>query len=416
MSPVCPHFGTTPVTITLISGMNQNVVSLFTDRSESRGTVRLYRGRSRNGPTPLREFFAQGDEMLLLTAIALTCFGLVMIYSASFFLAIDKHAVDWYFALRQIVLMMVGFGFLYAGMKIDIGFYRRWARVILLTLIGVMILQALFGPVVHGTRRWLRLAGFTFQTSEAARCAVIIFVAHILAKDDKPGHSSTALYLAAMVPIGAMAAVTYFQRDFSAAAMMVAATGVVLLLAGMPWRTFLIGTGIAGIAGLAFVLRTAYQRDRLITYLFPGRALSEDNYQSFQSILGFGRGGIFGAGFGESRQKMLFLPEPHTDFIFSIIGEEVGLLGTTAVLFAFMVLLYRASNILRGEVSRFGFLLGGGLIFSLMMFALVHMGVTVGILPVTGLPLPFISAGGTSLIVSLWSVGVLWQLSRSGRT
>ena len=194
---------------------------------------------------------------------------------------------------------------------------------------------------------------------------------------------------------------------------MATVAGIVLFTGGLG----IINIGLIGLAALpviaVLIMRKQYMIERLVSYagsLFSGEPL---NYQSAQSLIGFGRGGLLGVGLGQSKQKMLFLPEPHTDFIYSIVGEEGGLIAAAVILFAFLVLFISGVKIVTRQHDSFNALLGAGLVGSIILYAFVNMGVAVGLLPVTGLPLPFISSGGTSLVVSLWSVGVLRKIHDS---
>jgi len=358
-----------------------------------------------------------GDSMLWLLPTFLTLFGLVMVYSATFYVSEEKHASDWYYLVRQTGLVVLGFTALFGGMMVDVGVYRKYAKIAILGVIVLMILQSVFAPLIQSTRRWIPILGLTLQTSELARIVVIIFMARLLADDVSLGLQINRRLLKTLIPIGIVVVLTFLQRDLSGAAMIAALVALILFLAGLEKKQFWAVTG--GVVGITLIaaMVIGYTRKRILGFInfflnYDASSISDENYQSFQSMIGFGRGGIFGAGLGQGKQKMAFLPELHTDFIFSNVGEELGLWGAGAVLIAFVILYLKSLKILKLQTDRFSFLFGCGLIASLLMFALVHMAVTVGIIPVTGLPLPFISNGGSSLIISLWSMGVLWQLSR----
>ncbi len=358
-----------------------------------------------------------GDSTLWLLPTFLTLFGLVMVYSATFYVSAERHASDWYYLVRQTGLVALGFTALFGGMMVDVSLYRKYAKLAILGVILLMILQSIFAPLIQSTRRWIPILGLTLQTSELARIVVIIFLARLLSDDVSFGLRLNRALLKPMIPVAIIIALTFLQRDLSGAAMIAALVALILFLAGLEKRQFWAVTG--GVVGVTLVaaMVIGYTRKRILGFVnfflnYDASSISDENYQSFQSMIGFGRGGIFGAGLGQGKQKMAFLPELHTDFIFSNVGEELGLWGAAAVLIAFVILYLKSLKILKLQTDRFCFLFGSGLIASLLMFALVHMSVTVGIIPVTGLPLPFISNGGSSLIISLWSMGVLWQLSR----
>jgi len=364
-----------------------------------------------------RHTSAPGDTTLWMLPTFLTFFGLVMVYSATFYVSEERHASDWYYLVRQTGLVVLGFTALFGGMKVDVEVYRKYAKLAILGVIVLMVLQLLFAPLVKSTRRWIPILGLTLQTSELARIVVIGYLARLLSADGSLGLKLDRRLFKALIPVGIVIVLTFLQRDLSGAAMIAGLVALILFLGGLDKKQFWAVTGgLTGATMIAAIILD-YTRKRLVGFLdfffnYNAASISDENYQSFQSMIGFGRGGIFGAGLGQGKQKMAFLPELHTDFIFSNVGEELGLWGAAAVLVAFVILYLKSLVILKLQTDRFCFLFGSGLIASLLMFALVHMAVTVGIIPVTGLPLPFISNGGSSLIISLWSMGVLWELSR----
>ncbi|MBM3326861.1 MAG: hypothetical protein FJY65_07770 [Calditrichaeota bacterium] len=365
---------------------------------------------------PFGTYLAQGDNVLIWTAVVMPLFGLVMVYSASIFIAIDLYSLDWYYLYRQTFLVLLSFGALFLGMRLPVEQYQRYAKLLILAFLLLMLWQVFFGPVIRHTRRFIRIFSWTIQTSEFARCIVIMYLARVFSARPQLIEKFDLKFIAVLLPVAVMVILIYAQKDFSAAAMMAALAGALLLLAGLSWKLFS-AVSLAALSSAAFfVWRSDYQLERIIAFLqrifLQADLTATSNYHGLQSILCFGCGGIFGVGLGSGIRKMLFLPEPHTDFIYATIGEELGLWGTVAVLVAFTMLMFRAVRVLKMQTDRFGFLLGSGLLISLLMFAFVHMGVTTELLPVTGLPLPFISSGGSSLIVSMWSIGVLWNLSR----
>ncbi len=360
-------------------------------------------------------FITQGDNIILCTAIVLSLLGLVMVYSASIFIAIDKNCTYWHYLQRQAIVVIVGFIALFLGMLIPVEFYKKYAGKLLLVLLFLMLVQTIFGQITRNTKRYVKIFEWTIQLSELARCAVIIYSARIYSNQPDLIEKIDLKFIVSLFPIAVMVALTYAQRDFSAAAMIAAIGGIILLLAGLSWKHFAILTSIALALATIFVLNSSYQRERVEKYIkskFNTELAETINYQGKQSTYCFGCGGILGVGIGSGTRKMLFLPEPHTDFIFATIGEEMGLWGTLAIVLAFTIFMIRGMRILRNQLDRFSFLLGSGLLISILMFAFVHMGVTTDILPITGLPLPFISSGGSSLTITMWSTGVIWNLSR----
>ena len=358
----------------------------------------------------------RGDKLIVISALLLTAVGLVMVYSASTFVAAKHDKMDWFFMFRQLKFAIIGLAAFMIGARVNVRLYKRWVKIALLGIIVLMFLQLVtpLGSIIGGTRRWINLGLFNLQTSDVARCLVVIYLARTVADEPEVLQRLDKRMLGVLAVAAVPMLLTAMQPDLSGALMMAAIAGIVLFLGGLK-LVYILGFSVIGVLGTIFTLmQNSYQRERLFCFLqrFTDVGGGGDNYQAFQSLLGFGRGGLLGVGLGQSKQKMLFLPEPHTDFIFSIIGEELGLIRTTIVLALFIILTIRALKAIKMQPDRFKFLLGAGLTASIIMYALVNMYVTTGMLPVTGLPLPFISSGGTNLVISLWSIGVLWNLSR----
>lgn len=355
-------------------------------------------------------FGHRGDQWLLITAMCLTLFGLVMVYSASWLIA-DKVGSDLSILMKQAKHLGLSLMALIAGMVIDIRRYYRWANIGIVAIMVVLLWQLIFGPVINNTHRWLILGPFSLQTSEVARCIIVLFLARNLTEFPeiirKPDSKFAIVLLLIALPIG----LTAFQPDLSSAAMMAIIAGLVLFLSGVGYRYLAGLITVSGGGMFLLIMVNPYQRQRLIEFVQMWLA-GEKSYHLKQSLIGFGQGGIFGVGLGDGKQKMLFLPEPHTDFIFSIVGEEFGLWGVVLLLFGFLYLFYRAFKICRLQTDKFAFLLCSGLSSSIILYAIIHMCVTIGIVPLTGLPLPLISSGGTSLFVTMWSVGMIWNMSR----
>ncbi len=351
----------------------------------------------------------QGDEILIVTALTLTAFGVVMVYSASYYVA------DYHFFFRQLVIAMIGIGVMAFGMFTDPLIYRRWIKVGLLAIIILMTLQLFtpIGPSINNTRRWLNLGIIQLQSSEIARCMLIVYMARYMADYPEIGRKFDRDLGYLMITPVLLFGLTMMQPDLSSTMMLVFIVGVLLYLGGLRKRYFLLAFLVGG--GLIKLLIKPYQTQRVMDFVFnllPGYQGGEWPYQQTQGFIALVRGGFMGGGLAQGCQTMRYLPESHNDFILAIVGEELGWFGATAVLVAFLVFLYRGYLIIRAQPDNFGFLLGAGLLSSIIMYAFVNIGVNVGLLPITGLPLPFISAGGTSLVLSLWSVGVLWRLSR----
>lgn len=359
-----------------------------------------------------------GDRVLLLVAFGLAAFGLVYVYSASGFLAerSKEFKPDWFFVAKQARLFGIGLAAMVFGMYAPLNLYRRLIKPVLLFFVGWMILRMALGVLVENTLRWPSVFGlFSFQLSEVVRILLIIFVARSIADDpDMVKHPDQKL-CGLLAYVGIPILLTYFQPDMSGMFLMAASVGLLLFMGGINGRFILSSAGVVVCLMTMLAFTRSYQWKRLVEYGSTWLAIPADplkNYHLYQSQIGIGQGGIIRFALGQSKQEMGFLPAASTDFIFSIVSEELGLLGSLAVIAAFMFLFYRGIRICQQQTDRFSFLLGCGLLFSIMLHVLVNIGVSVGVFPVTGLPLPFISLGGSSLIISLWCTGVLYNLSK----
>jgi len=338
----------------------------------------------------------------------LVFFGLLMVYSSSGFIASSDAKPDYFYFFKQLRILLVGIVAFLAGARIKLKVWK-YAVLPVMGLWAILMTAQLFlplGPVVNGARRWINCGLFNLQTSEVARCLIVVFLAQVFAKRPELLQGiKKPLFIILLIPAAFML-LTLKQPDLSSAALMGLIVLLMMFLGG--FSAPLLGGGIlAGLGvGVWVAMHNPYQWKRIVEWW------NGDNYQLIQSLVGFARGKLWGVGLNRGIQKWEFLPEPHTDFIFSIIAEEWGLIGTAAVLGAFIILFLRAIRIANRQPDRFGGLLGGGLAGSLVILAFVNMMVSTGISPITGLPLPFISSGGTSLVVSLWSVGILAQLGR----
>ncbi len=358
------------------------------------------------------------DRVLLGLPLALTAGGLVLVYSASSILGLTQHDDDFYFVARQAFRAVLGVAALLWLSRLDYHRLGRLSAPLFLITLGVLAVTALLGAgdEVRGARRWVRFLGFGFQPGELARLFTIVFLSWFLAARGEAMRSLARGYLPSLAVLGVSCALVALQPNLSSAAVLFA-SGWLLLAFGGTRLSHLLGTVGLGVAGfLAMIARFDYQRERLVhhvQFLLTGRldALGS-GWQLDQSLIALGSGGLFGRGFGRGLQKFLFLPDPHTDFILSIAGEEGGLLVTSAILFAYVLLLWRGTRTALRAPDAFGSLLAAGITTQIGLYAFVNMGVATGLLPTTGLPLPFLSFGGSALVVNLAAVGVLANISR----
>lgn len=354
------------------------------------------------------------DTSLFAAAMLIIVVGLVMIYSASAILATQKFGPDraHHFLTRQCIWLAVGGALMVFLMHVDLAFLKD-RRVVTAGagLVLVALVVALFQPAINGTHRWIVLPYFQVQPSELAKPALVLFLAWILSRREERINELTTL-----LPIGGLlalfAGLILLEPDFGTATILVLVAAAMVFAAGISWgRVALFGVAIAPIA-VVLLLGAAYRRDRLFTFLNPESDPLGKGFQALQSLIALGTGGMTGLGIGNGRQKLFFLPEPHTDFIYSIIGEELGFTGAFLLIALFAFLVWRGFLIARNSTDRFGFYAALGLTLVIGLQALVNVSVALCLLPTKGLPLPLVSYGGSSLLASLISIGVLLNLSQ----
>jgi cell division protein FtsW len=356
------------------------------------------------------------DRTLFIVTIGLTSFGLVMIYSASALVAHEAHRSSYFFLVKQLVWAMLGLAVMAVLMRLD---YRRLNRpAVVYGLLGLtlfLLMAVLFTPPLKNAHRWLRFGLLSFQPSELAKLVLVVTLAYMLDKRKERIDDFVNGLLPPLVVTGGLAFLVLIEPDLGTALCLVLIGCCLFFISGAPLR-YLVQLGLVTMPVIYWlIVRVQYRRQRLLAFLDPFEDPLGRGFQIIQSLIAVGTGGIFGMGFMRSRQKLFYLPEPHTDFIFSVIGEELGLIGTLAVVGAFSVLLWRGVVIARRAPDLFGTFLAGGLTALIVGQAFINMGVTLGLLPTTGIPLPFISAAGTSLVTSMAAVGLLLAVSQHAR-
>jgi cell division protein FtsW len=353
------------------------------------------------------------DTILLIVVLALVSFGIVMVYSTTAILAGDRFGDPYFFLKRQALYAVIGFLLMIAMMFVPHEMLRRFAYPILavsiLSLIAVLIPG--IGHRAGGAMRWLRISSFSFQPSEFVKLGLIIFLSYFLTKKEEKIRSFSFGFLPTLVLSGLVIALVLKEPDFGAALFLTTMVFLFLFVSGA--RVVYIAASFLLALPVAYYLLTnvAYRYRRLMSFIRPWDDPGGTSFQIIQSFLSFGSGGLFGLGLGEGRQKLFFLPAPHTDFIFSVIGEELGLLGAMVLVLLFFIFTLRGIAIANAMEDRFGALLALGVTLMISLQAVINMGVVLGLLPTKGLTLPFISYGGTSLITNLVGVGILLRLS-----
>jgi cell division protein FtsW len=361
------------------------------------------------------------DVMLLITVAAMVVFGLLMVYSSSFIFAQEKAGDGFLFIKKQLLYSLIGFGGLFGLCRIDYRNWYRWAYPFLGFSIGLLILVLIpgVGTKVLGAQRWIRVGGFGFQPGELAKFAVIVFGASQLARKSDRIHTVAAGIVSPfLVPLPAML-LLLFQPDFGTTVMIAVVMFTLMFLAGVPKR-FLGGVLLMGGTIAAWLaLSTPYRRARVMTYLDPWKDPGGKGFQILQSLTGIHNGHFWGVGLGNGKEKLFYLPEAHNDFIFAVIGEELGFVGIVAVIAAFLYLIYRGLKIAftcqTRFQDRFGMLLASGITLALGLQGFVNIAVVMGLLPTKGLTLPFISYGGSALMIDLFAVGILLSVARGPR-
>lgn len=357
------------------------------------------------------------DYTLLCALLIVLFIGVVMVYSSSSYYALyqqDVYNTDYYF-LKEITWSIVGVVGMFITMSIDYHVYKKWTPWIVLITLALLVLVLFIGADINGAVRWIRLGPLSFQPSELAKYVVVLYLALLIDKRKskiKKFGEGTIFYLCIA---GVFALLILLEKNLSITAIVMMVAFIMILVGGAKLSHLfsLIPVGLA--AGLALIFTQSYRMDRLTSFLNPWADPSGDSYQLIQSLYALGSGGIFGVGLGNSRQKALFMPEPHNDFIFAIIGEELGLIGCIVIISIFMFIVIKGTTIAVKSRDNYGFLLGTGIISVIAIQAIINIAVVSGSMPVTGVPMPFISYGGTSLVFNLAAMGILLNISRQSK-
>ena len=351
--------------------------------------------------------------VILLMTVALTCFGVVMVYSASSIMAAKKFHDGFYFLKRQGVFALIGFGVMFIAMRVDYHFWKKWAVPILLGCLALLLLVLVpgIGGSAGGASRWIKLPGFSLQPSEVAKISLIMYMAYSLDKKQERVKFFSSGFLPYMVILAILLALLIKQPDLGSS-LTLGAVAIIMLFAAGTRPTYIVSMFLLSLPFLYFlVMNVDYRRRRILAFLNPWQDPTNTGFQIIQSWLAFGTGGIFGQGLGEGKQKLFYLPEAHTDFILSVVGEELGFIGVIVIAAMFFLLVQRSIRISLQAEDDFGRFLAFGIAVLLGIEAFVNMWVVTGLLPTKGLALPFISYGGSSLIITLFAVGVLLNVS-----
>ena len=357
---------------------------------------------------------ASNDRMLFITASLLTIFGLVMVYSASFVIAASKHGVSYYYFLRQLGFGAAGYLLMIALMNVD---YHVWQkekilRLLLLLSAGSLVF-VLLQPKVNGAHRWLSIGPFSFQPSEFAKLAVLLFVAAYLHKHG-PEINVLRRLVVPLLLVGLFAGLIGIEPDLGGAVCLAFISILLLFIGGLSWK-YIGAVALASVPVLYLsIVRVPFRLDRVMSFLDPFHDPLGASWQISQSLTAVGSGGPWGLGLGASKQKLFFLPEAHSDFIFAVVGEELGLLGTCFICLAFLIILFRGVKIAFKAPDLFGYYLGLGITLMVVIQAFINISMVLALMPTKGIALPFISQGGSSLMLNLVSAGILLNISQYG--
>jgi cell division protein FtsW len=355
----------------------------------------------------------KSDKLLFTATLLLVCTGIVMVYSASAVMAMQRFQNPYLFLVKQVAWALIGLAALPIVMRVDYRNYRQPAVIwTALGVAGLALVAVLFAPRVNGATRWIGLGPLGIQPSELAKIAVILFMAALLERRmeriDEVGYS----LLPIGIVLGGVVGLVLAEPDLGTAACIVMIAAMMVFAAGISYR-YLIGLMLAGVPAVYFLVATSdYRMRRVTAFLDPWADPLGDGWQMIQSMIAVGTGGVFGRGLMGGVQKLFYLPEPHNDFIYSVIGEELGLIGTTLVLACFCVIAWRGMRTAVRAPDRFGAFLAIGLTTMVAFQAFFNISVVLGLLPPKGIPLPFVSAGGSSLLINLMGMGILLNVSQ----
>jgi cell division protein FtsW len=355
----------------------------------------------------------KSDKVLFTATLLLVCSSIVMVYSASAVVALERFDQPYMFLIKQALWAVLGLAVLAITMRIDYRTYRNDAFVwSLLVFVGIMLVGVLFSRPVNGTRRWFNVGGLGLQPSELAKLACVLFTALTLERRMQRINELRYSLLPIALVAGGIVLLVLLQPDFGTSMALLLIVATMVFAAGLHYRYFL-GSLLAALPVLYIVLMSAdYRRRRLLAFWDPWADPLGDGFQIIQSLIAVGTGGVFGKGLMAGVQKLFYLPEPHTDFIFAVIGEELGLIGATGILVCFCVIAWRGLRIAMRAEDSFGALIALGLTTMISVQAFVNMSVVLGLMPTKGIPLPLVSNGGSSLLINLLGMGLLLNISQ----
>ncbi|MTI70755.1 MAG: putative lipid II flippase FtsW [Firmicutes bacterium] len=353
------------------------------------------------------------DFTLMIATILLVFIGIIMVFSSSFPEAFHKLDDGYYFLKKQVIYSIIGFFVMLFFLNFNYWTLKKLSKPIFIVCIGLTAL--LFTPLgteFNGAKRWVNFGFFTFMPSEAIKLGSIIFLTSFLSKGNKRIRNIKKGVLPALIIIGLSCGLILIQKDLSTSATLGLTLVTILFIAGMKIYQLAFLALMGGALGTIAVISEEYRMQRIMSFTDPFAYFTGAGWQVAQSLYALGSGGLFGVGLGQSRQKFFYIPEPYNDFIFSIIGEELGFIGCVTVILLLLLIIWRGIRIALNSKDAFGCLLASGIVALITIQSMIHIAVVTSSIPPTGIPLPFVSFGGTSLLVFMSSIGMLLNISR----
>jgi cell division protein FtsW len=359
----------------------------------------------------------KSDQTLFVAALLLVCLSVIMVYSASAVVAMERYQQPYLFLTKQLMWATLGMAVLWIVMRVDYQMYREpvfiWSA---LAVVSLCLIAVMFSPPVNNARRWFGVGGLGVQPSELAKLASIFFIADMLERRMQRINELGYGLLPIGIVVGALVGLILIEPDFGTAMTLAVIAAVMVFAAGLSY-TYVLGTLLLALPLVTAVAVSAgYRRRRLLTFLNPWEDPLGDGFQIIQSLIAVGTGGVTGKGLMGGVQKLFYLPEPHTDFIFSVISEELGLIGATLVVICFCIITWRGLRVTMRAPDRFGAFLALGLTTMIAVQAFMNMSVVLSLMPTKGIPLPLVSFGGSSLLMNLVGMGVLLNVSQHAST
>ncbi|NEW05435.1 putative lipid II flippase FtsW [Paenibacillus sp. SYP-B3998] len=360
------------------------------------------------------------DFLLLFLAFVLVCFGLAMVFSASSMTSAYKYNDPWFFTKKQLIAVGLGSVFMLLSMNIH---YSKFKKLVIpaFFMIVVALIFVVFTSKANGASSWYNIGKFGIQPTEFAKLIVVLYLASLISNKEEKFRNFKNGLLPALLVVGFVSFLIMLQPDFGSCFILLACSLIVIIVGGSNLKhIFMLGTGLLSIAGMVVALYLLkgttdvknYRVNRLTSFMDPWSDHTNTGYQVTQSLFAFGHGGLSGAGFGQGIQKLHYLPEAHNDFIFAIIGEELGFIGSALFILVFLLFIWRGILVAVRSPDMFGMVAGVGIMGMFAFQALINIGGVTGAIPLTGVTLPFISSGGSSMMVCLISMGVLLSISR----